>query len=410
MTDGIQPLSGLRVLDLSRWIAGPHCALMLGDMGADVVKVETPGGDPSRDSGPYVAGESTYFMALNRSKRGIVVDLRTAAGMEVLKRLIAEADVLVENFRPGTLAEMGLGDQVLQGLNPRLITVSVSGFGPEGPYSRRGCFDSIAQAMSGLHSVTGLPDGEPVRAGYYVADYAAALHACIGTLLALVTRQHTGVGQRVDIALTESLLSLSSTLIPGYQAARVAPERLGNGSAHASPAGLFSTKDGHVQLAASSNALFRSLSAAIGQEELASDPRYATNADRLENDASLKAAIQDWTRERTSAEVVDRLEAYKVPCGPVLTIADILADPQLRHRGFFAELTHPVAGSVEFAGSPVRLSRTPAQVRRPSPTLGQHTTEVLHSWTNMSDDVISEHARRGAFGRQAEETQPRTAA
>jgi crotonobetainyl-CoA:carnitine CoA-transferase CaiB-like acyl-CoA transferase len=371
---------------------------MLGDMGADVVKVETPSGDPSRDSGPFVQGESTYFMALNRSKRGIVIDTRTQAGIEVLKKLIAEADIFVENFRPGTLAEMGLDDGVLQTLNPRLITVSVSGFGSDGPYASRGCFDSIAQAMSGLHSVTGVPDGEPVRAGFYVADYAAALHACIGTLLALVTRQHTGVGQRVDIALTESLLSLTSTLIPGFQGAGVAPDRLGNGSAHSSPAGLFATQDGYVQMSASSNALFRSLTAALDRDDLASDPRFATNQARLANDAALKTEIQRWASLRPSAEIVERLEKFKVPCGPVLTVSDIVKDPQLRHRGFFKEITHPVAGTVEFAGSPVRLSRTPAQVKRPSPTLGQHTTEVLQSWASLSEKSIAEIAQRGAFG------------
>jgi crotonobetainyl-CoA:carnitine CoA-transferase CaiB-like acyl-CoA transferase len=371
---------------------------MLGDMGADVVKVETPGGDPSRDSGPYVEGESTYFMALNRSKRGIVVDLRTEAGIEVLLKLVEEADILIENFRPGTLERMGLSDDALERLNPRLITVSISGFGPDGPYASRGCFDSIAQAMSGLQSVTGLPNGDPVRAGYYVADYSGALHACIGALLAVMAREHTGVGQRVDIALTESLLSMSSTLIPGCQAAGFVPQRLGNGSAHTSPSGLFATKDGYVQLAAATDAQFRALTAAMENEPLVSDPRFATNKDRLLHYDALKAEIQEWTRQHTSSEIVDRLEAHEVPGGPVMTIREILVDPQLRHRGFFAKLTHPVAGAVEFAASPVRLSRTPANVRMPSPTLGQHTGDVLRSWASLSDDAIAEYARLGAFG------------
>lgn len=349
--------------------------------------------------GPYVAGESTYFMALKRSKRGIVLDLRAQAGIEVLLKLLAEADILIENFRPGTLAQMGLCDQTLQMLNPRLITVSISGFGQDGPYANRGGFDSIAQAMSGLQSVTGLPANEPVRADYYVADYSAALHACIGALLALVARQRTGVGQRVDIALTESLLSMSSTVIPGYQAAHVVPERLGNGSAHASPAGLFATKDGYVQLAASSNALFRALTTSMGNQALASDSRFATNKSRLEHDQALKAEIQSWTSQHTSAEIVERLEAHKVPGGPVLTIREILVDPQLRHRDFFAKLTHPMAGAVECAGSPVRLSRTPARVKTPSPMLGEHTDEVIRSWAKLSDDVMAAYAERGAFGK-----------
>lgn len=392
------PLAGLRVLDLSRWIAGPHAALMMGDMGAEVIKIESPEGDPSRNSGPFIQGESTYFMALNRSKLGLALDLRSESGKAVLRELIDKADILVENYRPGTLTEMGFSDVVLQKLNPRLITVSISGFGPTGPYAERGCFDSIAQAMSGLQGLTGLPDGAPVRAGYYVGDYSAALHACIGALLAVIGREKTGLGQRVDIALVESLLSMTATLVPGYLGAGVSPERMGNSNSHAAPAGLFQARDGAVQIAASADGLFNALALAMDRPDLAHDARFSSNAGRLANNDALTAEIQAWAGSMGQKELMARLVEFKVPAGPVMTIADIVDDPQLRHNGFFAEIEHPVAGRAEFAGSPIRLRGTPADVSRPSPGIGQHRQQVLESWLGLSAPEIKNRQDSGAFG------------
>lgn len=391
------PLAGLRVIDLSRWIAGPHAALMMGDMGAEVVKIESPQGDPSRGSGPFVNGESTYFMALNRSKRGMALNLRNQAGQDILRQLIGKADILVENYRPGTLAEMGFPDDVLQAINPRLIIVSISGFGSSGPYAQRGCFDSIAQAMSGLQAMTGHAGTEPVRAGYYVADYSAALHACIGALLAVISRQQTGVGQRVDVALVESLLSMTATLVPGYLGAGVVPDRLGNSNGHAAPAGLFMTNDGAVQIAAAADALFLALARAMERPELTTDARYDTNAHRLQNIDALNAEIQSWTAGQTKQQVMEQLVEYKVPAGPMLTIDEIVADPQLRHNHYFAALDHPVAGRVEFAGSPIRLSATPAEISRPSPTVGQHNQEILAGWLDLPAHRIADFDHAGAF-------------
>ncbi len=392
------PLTGVRVLDMSRWIAGPHAAMILGDLGADVVKVETPSGDPSRLSGPHVNGESTYFMALNRNKRGITLDTRSEHGKEALARLIETADILIENFRPGTLAAMGFGEERLRELNPGLVVVSVSGYGQTGPQSQDGCFDSVAQAVSGLMSVTGYPDGPPVRAGFYVADYSAALHAALGAVVALFARERNGgVGERIDIALVESLLSLSSTFIPGYSATGTVPPRLGNRSLHAAPADVFQTSDGWVQLSASTNSLFRSLTAAMERPDLLDDPRYATNALRIENIDALFAEIQEWARPRSSDEVVGALSAAGVPAGKIKTVEDVLEDPQLRHRRFFATIEHPVAGEVEFAGPVVRMTGEPAQLN-PSPRLGEHTAEVLSDWLGAGDAEVRRLRDGGAFG------------
>lgn len=393
-----RPLSGYRVLDLSRWIAGPHAALIMGDMGADVVKIETPAGDPSRLSGPHISGESTYFMALNRSKRGVVLDLRNHSGLEVLRRLIGEADVLVENFRPGTLDAMGLDDNALRELNSGLVTVSVSGYGQDGPSAQRGCFDSVAQAVSGLQSLTGYPDAPPVRAGFYVADYSAALHAAIGTLLALLSREKTGRGQRVDIALVESVLSMSATLIPGYLGAGITPERQGNRSAHAAPADIFEAADGYVQLSASTNSLFAQLCRAMERPDLASDPRFATNKDRLDNVDALTSEISAWTMSHPARTVEELLTGVGVPVGRVATIGDVVEDEQLRSRGFFTTITHPVAGDVTFAGPVIRLSETPGNPATASPTLGQHTDDVLREWLGLTAQELRRLAEANAFG------------
>lgn len=393
-----RPLSGIKVLDLSRFVAGPHAAMLMGDMGADVVKVEGLGGEPSRRLAPLIQGESTYFMALNRSKRGLALDLRSPAGRELLGDLIQQADILIENFRPGTLAEMGFDAPTLDALNERLIVVSISGYGQDGPYATRGCFDSVAQAMSGLTALTGTPDGPPVRAGYYVGDYSAGLHAVIGALLALNARSHSGKGQHVDVSLVESLLSMSTTFIPGYLGAGVAPERDGNGNSHAAPADLFETSDGHVQIAASTDGLFHSLTQAMGRPELESDPRFATHTLRVQNAAALNAELNAWTRRFTKKQLSALLSEHEVPAAPVLTIPEVVQDEQLRHRGFFTAIEHPVAGAVEFAGPVVRLSQTPAIATQPAPLLGQHTDEVLRHWLGASEDDIRALRGRGAFG------------
>jgi CoA:oxalate CoA-transferase len=393
-----RPLAGIKVLDLSRFVAGPHAAQMMGDMGADVVKIEGLGGEPSRRLAPLINGESTYFMALNRSKRGMALDLRSPAGLEVLRGLMKQADILIENFRPGTLAEMGFPPEELARINEGLIVVSISGHGQDGPYASRGCFDSVAQAMSGLTSVTGQPDGPPVRAGFYVGDYGASLYATIGALLALNSRSRTGKGQHVDVSLVEALLSMTTTFIPGFLGAGVAPGRDGNGNPHAAPADLFEASDGYVQIAASTDGLFRSLTQAMGRPELVSDARFATHSMRVANTEALNEEVSAWTRQFTKRELSQTLSDHEVPAGPILTIPEVVQDEQLRHRGFFTSIDHPVAGGVQFAGPVVRLSHTPARATQPAPLLGQHTEEVLHQWLGADATAIGEMRMRGAFG------------
>lgn len=398
MNAGPRPLDGVRVLDMTRWIAGPHAGLMLGDMGADVVKLESCTGDPSRLSGPHINGESTYFMALNRSKRGVALNMRNQAGKEVLRNLIAQADILLENFRPGTLSKMGLGPAELRKLNNRLITVSVSGYGQDGPRAQQGVFDSVAQAASGLQSLTGRQDSPPVKAGFYIADYAAALHATIGALLAVVARDRSGVGQHVDISLVESLLSMSATLIPGYLGAGVVPVRQGNRNIHAAPADVVATSDGYVQISASTTKLFVALAHAMDREDLIDDPRFRTNADRVTNSVELSTAISGWAATLTSDEMERRLLDHGVPTSRVATIEDVVANDQLQYRNFFTTIEHPVAGPVTFAAPVVRLSDMPGYPTRSAPQLGQHTDEVLREWLDISAEDLAGLRARGAFG------------
>jgi len=379
-------LTGVKVLDLSRWIAGPHAALMLGDMGADVVKVESGSGDPSRLSPPQLEAESSYFLALNRSKRGLALNLRSQGGMIVLKRLIAEADVLIENFRPGTMSKMGLEIDELLAEHPGLIVVSISGYGQDGPRSQQGAFDSIAQAASGLHAMTGQAEGPPVKAGFYVADYSAALHATIGVLAALRARDETRLGQHVDIALVESILSMSATLVPGYVGAGVEPTRVGNGSIHNAPVGVYECTNGYVQLSASTDALFEQLCSAMHIAYLLEDARFASNAGRMEHSEALDRILAEWTSTRTTSEVAAVLDSAGVPASPIKGIAEIMQDEQLNARKYFVKQQHPVAGSVTLAGTPIRFSRTPSDTTRPAPTLGQHSEEVLQDWIGLSPD------------------------
>jgi crotonobetainyl-CoA:carnitine CoA-transferase CaiB-like acyl-CoA transferase len=278
------------------------------------------------------------------------------------------------------------------------VTVSVSGYGQTGPQAGDGCFDSVAQAVSGIQSVTGQAGGAPVRAGFYVADYAAALHAALGAVIALFARERSGRGQSVDISLVESLLSMSATFVPGYTAAGVTPTRQGNRSVHAAPADVFETADGFVQLSASTNALFVQLTTAMDRPDLLADPRYTTNAGRLENVEALGDEIRRWTSSQDSDRLVEVLRAARVPAGKISTVADVMRDPQLRAREFFVEIDHPVAGTVEFAGPVVRMSDAPASPLHPSPGLGQHNDDVLTEWLELGEDEREDFRARGAFG------------
>jgi len=380
------PLQGIKVLDLTRFIAGPHCGMILGDMGADVVKVEKKGsGDDSRHFPPFQGGESLYGMALNRNKRSITLNFRDARAQELLREMVGHADILLENFRPGTMEQMGCGWEELSAINPRLIMTRLSGFGQDGPYALRPGFDGIAQAMSGLMGLTGSPDGPPYLAGTFYIDYMTAMYGATATLGALNARHLTGKGQMVDVSLLDSAVSLLTTAIPTQLNKGETLNRTGNRDRYSSPANVFKTASGDfVLLLSGTNSLFRRLAEAIGKPELAADQRFATVDVRLQNAGAIEEILQEWMDTRETDAILSIIGDAGVPCTKVATIDEVVENPQLRHRNQIVDIDHPVAGRVSMAGVTMKLSDTPLEIRRPPPTLGQHTTEILSDWLLLS--------------------------
>ena len=372
------PLTGIRVLDLTRILAGPFCSMLLADMGADIIKVETPGeGDPVRHQGVIRDGLSWYFAAYNRNKRSITLDLRSGEGREVLENLIRQSDVLVENYRPGILANMGFDEARLRELKPDLVYCNITGFGTSGPYRDRPAFDFIAQAMSGFMSVIGAPEGEPVRAGPPISDLVAGLYGALGICAALVGRSRTGTGDTVGASLTNGLISFLSFLAANYFASGMPPPRTGNDHGIASPYGLFRTSDGEVAIAPSTEIVYRKLLDAIGAPELRHHPDFLTNEKRVKNRAAINAAIEARLRGNTSEHWIAVLNGAGVPCGRVMNLAEVFADPQVREQEMVLTVDHPGHGPVEMLGFPLKFSANPCRVRRPAPRLGADTDDVL---------------------------------
>jgi crotonobetainyl-CoA:carnitine CoA-transferase CaiB-like acyl-CoA transferase len=379
------PLDCLKVLDVSRFIAGPMCAMQLGDLGADVVKIERKAGEETRGNLPKLGDESLYFLTFNRNKRSIALDFRNPADQETLRRLASRADVLIENFRAGTMEKMGCGWETLHGLNPQLVMVRISGFGQDGPLAERACFDAIAQAMSGLMTITGQEDGPPTLAGTFVADYATALYATIGTLAALNNRQETGLGQLVEATLLESAVSMLMTAIPEQVQLGKSMNRVGNRDRFLSPVTSFRSSDqGWVYISAGSDALFPRLVASIGMPGLLEDPRFSTMHQRLANADAIENIVASWVSERTADAVVKLMEQAGVPCAKVATLAEVVANPQLRARGQLVDVIHPAAGRYTTHGVSVRLSDTPASIRRAPPRLDEHRDEILQEWLGQA--------------------------
>jgi crotonobetainyl-CoA:carnitine CoA-transferase CaiB-like acyl-CoA transferase len=370
-------LDGIRVIDLTRIISGPFCTALLADLGAEVIKVETPEGDPLRAQGEIVNGLSWYFALYNRNKRSVVLDLRSEAGREALASLIATADVLAENFRPGVLAGMGFPPERLRALNPRLVTVSISGFGMEGPIADRPAFDFIAQAMSGFMAVTGTADGPPLRAGPPISDLVAGLYAALATLAALIRRDRTGEGEAASVALTDGLTSFLSFFAADWLAAGKAPARTGNDHPLASPYGLFAASDGEIAIAPSTEAIYRKLLTALGLEELREHPDFATNALRVRHRARINALVGARIALRPRAHWIDVLNAAGVPCGLVHGLEEALGNPQARQQEMVIELEHPGRGTVRTLGFPMKFAADPCRIRRPAPELGADTAGIL---------------------------------
>ena len=374
------PLSDLRVVEMGTLIAGPFCGQVLGDFGADVIKVEDPGkGDPMRQWGRSLPkGLSPWWPVIGRNKRSVALDLRQPEGRELALALIDQADVLIENFRPGALEKWGMGYDALAARNPRLVMARVSGFGQTGPYSERAGYGLIGEAMGGLRYVTGEPDRPPARAGISIGDSLTALHAVIGVMMALHHRERTGRGQMIDAALYESVLSVMENLVTEYDLTGYVRERSGSVLPGIAPSNVYPCANGEsLLIGGNGDAVFARLAATMGREDLAADPRYATHAARGENQAELDGIVSAWTRNWPLPELLALLETNGVPCGRIFRAPDMLEDPQFAARQSIVEVDHPVFGKVKMQNAFPRLSETPGSVRWPGPALGAHTREVL---------------------------------
>ena len=370
-------LDGVRVVDLTRIIAGPFCTQLLADLGAEVIKVETPDGDPLRAQGTLVSGFSWYFAGYNRNKRSVVLDLRTDAGREALAALIADADALVENFRPGVLDAMGFGAERLRVLNPQLVVCSVNGFGTDGPIAQRPAFDFVAQAMSGFMSVTGAADGEPTRSGPPVSDLIAGLYAALAVCAALVRRDRTGRGEAAAVSLTDGLMSFLSFFASEYLATGALPARTGNDHPLVAPYGLFPAADGDVAIAPSNDMIYARLLRALDLAELADHPDFRTNAGRVRHRTRINALIGARTAMHPRAHWVEVLNAAGVPCAVVQDLAEAFAHPQTAHQEMILEAEHPGRGAVRMLGFPMKFRDAPCRLRRPAPELGADDAAIL---------------------------------
>lgn len=382
-------LAGLRVIDLTRVLAGPFCTMMLADMGAEVIKIEEPGkGDDSRHFAPFRNGESAYFMNLNRNKKGITLDLK-GKGREVFLDLVREADVVIENFRPGTMDKLGLGYETLKEANPRLVYAAVSGFGDTGPYRLRPGYDIIGQAMGGLMSTTGWPGGEPTRSGTAMADVLAGLSVAIGILAALRHRDRTGVGQKVDVALVDSVVASLEIITQIYLTEGRVPERIGNRYESCYPYDSFRAGDGSVVIAAANDKLWKLVCQTIGSPGLADDERFDTNAKRVARHAEIKPLIEAWTCRHPVDVVVERMLAAGVPASPINTVDRLVNDPHIAGaRQMFVDVEHPVAGSTKLTGSHIKFTATPTRIASPAPVLGQHNGDILGGLLGMTAEAI----------------------
>jgi formyl-CoA transferase len=386
-------LDGLKVLDITQVMAGPFCAMMLADLGADVIKVEPPSGDSTRQMPGASGTDSPSFNALNRGKRSIVLDLKSGAGRDALVRLARASDILIENYRPGVMDAFGLGYAALAKENPRLVYASISGYGQTGPDRAKGGFDLIAQGVSGIMSITGEAGRAPVKAGVPLTDLGAGLFALVGILAALEYRHRSGAGQHVDTSLVDAGVALSVWEATEYFAGLGVPQALGSAHRLIAPYQAIRCADGYITLGAANERLFRRLGEVLGHPEWAAMPEFADSATRLRNRQRLTDRIEDITSTKPCAHWLELLDANDIPCGPINDYARVFADPQVVARGMVVDTDHPTLGRLKTLGSPLKLSATPPQVGRPAPRLGEHTAEVLRSM-GFTDSEISELLRR----------------
>ena len=394
-TQGV--LQGLKVLDLTRVLAGPFSTMMLADMGATIIKIEQPvKGDDTRQMGPFQNGESAYYMNLNRNKKGVTLNLKDPEGKAIFLELLKKADVVVENYRPGTMEKLGLGYEDLKKVNPAIVYAAVSGFGHYGPYKNRPGYDIIAQAMSGLMSTSGWPGGEPTRTGTAMGDVLAGLSVTIGILAALRGRDVTGYGQKVDVALVDSAVASLEIINMIYLVEKRLPQRIGNRYESTYPYDSFQAADGSLVIGAANDKLWSNLCKVMGNPDLVGRPEFLKIKDRVKNHAELKPIIEAWTKTKKVKEIVDELLAAGVPAAPIYNIDQVVEDEHIaKAREMFVEVEHPKAGKLMVTGSHIKLSENPATVRTPAPLLGQHNAEVFGELLQMDEAKIKELQAKG---------------
>jgi len=381
------PLEGIRVVDLTRILAGPYCTMMLGDMGAEVIKIEHPkGGDDTRGWGPpFLNGVSTYFISINRNKKSLTLNLKDERGKELLRDLIRKGDVVVENFRPGALDKLGFSWEEIHRINPAVIFASLSGFGQTGPRRSEPGFDVVIQGEGGIMSITGEPDGPPSKFGASIADITAGMLAAQGVLLSLYHREKTGVGQMVDVGMLDGQVALLTYHANNYFGTGKLPPRRGNKHPSITPYEMYACKDGYFNLGVGNDSLWRRFCDAMGLGDIKEDPKFAINKDRVDNRLELQEILDAFFAKKTVGETLDTLRGAGIPCGPINNLAQVLSEPQILAREMVVDVDVPVAGPTKVTGVPIKLSKTPGAVRTPPPTLGQHTDEVLESVLGMDE-------------------------
>ena len=392
------PLNGIKVLDLTRVLAGPFATMILADLGAEVIKIEQPDtGDESRNFGPFKNGFSLYFMSVNRGKRSVTLNLKSDRGKAIFKQLVQQNDILVENFRPGTMKKLGLDYGTLAVVHPQLIYAACSGFGQTGPYAEKGAYDMIIQGMGGIISITGEPDGSPVRVGTSISDITAALFTTIGILSALHHRNITGKGQFVDVAMLDSLAAVLENAIVRYFATGDNPQPLGSRHPAITPFEAFKSADGQIIIAIGNDVLWSKFCEFVDKKDLITDARFNTNNKRTDNHDELQPILSEIMCQRTTDEWIEALENIGVPCGPINTIDKVVNHPQIEAREMIAKVVHEITGTVQVPGVPIKMSDTPGKIETPAPSLGEHTDTVLMNELNIPVDEIEELRQEGVI-------------
>jgi formyl-CoA transferase len=394
-----RPLTGYRVLDLSRILAGPYCTMILGDQGAEVIKVERPGsGDDTRSWGPpFSGGESAYYLCCNRNKKSVVVDLKQPAGLDLIRELVAVSDVFVENFTPGLTKRFGLDYETLHKLNPRLVYASITAYGQDGPYRDRPGYDMVLSAVGGLMYITGEQDGNPCKVGVAITDVLTGVYASGAITSALLWRERSGQGQYLDISLLDVQVSGLANIASNYLVANKEAQRWGTAHESIIPYQVFQTKDRPIAIAVANQKLWVNFCKLVGKEDWLKDPRFESNPMRVENRIVFLPLVEALFAQKTCDEWMDLLVGAAIPCGPVNDMQHLFADPQVQHRGMIAEVAHPTIGTLRLTGIPIKYSETPGEIRLPPPLLGEHTDEILTTTLDYSSDKIEELKRQGTI-------------